>query len=197
MFNKVILAGNLTRDVEIRYLPSGQALGKIGLATNRRYKKQDGSQGDDVCYIDVNLWGRTAEVANQYLKKGSQVLIEGRLTLESWVDNNGQKRSRHTITAESMQMLGGRSQREEGGANHYGNANSYGNNGYGEENNYARKNNYGAESYEGGYGNNPNTMKNNNNFNSAQQAPKMQQNKEVAQEEKIPEIDINDEEIPF
>ncbi|WP_104721728.1 single-stranded DNA-binding protein [Helicobacter mesocricetorum] len=106
MFNKVILVGNLTRDVELRYLPNGSALAKLGLATNRRYKKQDGTQGEETCFIDVNLFGRTAEVANQYLKRGSQVLIEGRLVLESWMDSNGQKRSRHSITAESMQMLG-------------------------------------------------------------------------------------------
>ena len=79
MFNKVILVGNLTRDVELRYLPSGSALAKLGLAVNRRFKRQDGSQGDEVCYIDVNLFGRTAEVANQYLKKGSSVLIEGQI----------------------------------------------------------------------------------------------------------------------
>lgn len=77
MFNKVILAGNLTRDVELRYLPSGAALAKLGLAVNRRFKKQDGSQGDEVCYIDVNLFGRTAEVANQYLKKALQCLLKG------------------------------------------------------------------------------------------------------------------------
>ena len=107
MFNKVILVGNLTRDVELRYLPNQSALAKLGLATNRRYKKQDGSQGEEVCFIDVNLFGRTAEIANQYLKKGSSVLIEGRLVLDTWMDNNGQKKSKHSITAESMQMLGG------------------------------------------------------------------------------------------
>lgn len=107
MFNKVILVGNLTRDVELRYLPNGSALAKLGLASNRRYSKQDGSKGEEVCFVDVNLFGRTAEVANQYLKKGSQVLIEGRLVLESWTDNTGTKRSRHSIAAESMQMLGG------------------------------------------------------------------------------------------
>ena len=106
MFNKVILVGNLTRDVELRYLPSGAALARLNLATNRRYKKQDGTQAEEVCFIDVNLFGRTAEVANQYLKKGSQVLIEGRLVLESWTDNTGVKRTKHSITAESMQMLG-------------------------------------------------------------------------------------------
>ena len=106
MFNKVILVGNLTRDVELRYLQNGSALAKLGLATNRPYNKQDGTQGEEVCFVDVNLFGRTAEVANQYLRKGSQVLIEGRLVLESWTDNNGQKHSKHSITAESMQMLG-------------------------------------------------------------------------------------------
>ena len=106
MFNKVVLVGNLTKDIELRYLPSGTAAARLSLANNRRYKKQDGTQADEVCFIDVNLFNRTAEVANQYLKKGSQVLIEGRLVLESWTDNTGVKRTKQSITAESMQMLG-------------------------------------------------------------------------------------------
>lgn len=108
MFNKVIMIGNLTRDVELRYLPSGNAVATIGLASNRRYKKQDGTQGEEVCFVDVKLFGRTAEVANQYLRKGSKILIDGKLTFESWVDQMGAKKSRHVITAESMQMLDGR-----------------------------------------------------------------------------------------
>lgn len=115
MFNKIIMVGNLTRDVELKYLPSGSAVATIGLASNRRYKKQDGTQAEEVCFVDVKLFGRTAEVANQYLKKGSQILIEGRLTLETWNDANGQKKSKHTITAESMQMLG----RAQGGESSY------------------------------------------------------------------------------
>ena len=105
MYNKVIMLGNLTRDVELRYLPSGSALATIGLASNRRFKKQDGSQGEEVCFVDVKLFGRSAEIANQYLRKGSKVLIEGRLTYETWSDQSGAKRSKHTITAETMQML--------------------------------------------------------------------------------------------
>lgn len=105
MYNRIILVGNLTRDVELRYLPSGSAVARIGLATNRRFKKQDGSMDDEVCFVDVSLFGRTAEVANQYLKKGSKVLIEGRLVLESWVDQSGQKRSKHSVRADSMQMM--------------------------------------------------------------------------------------------
>lgn len=138
MFNKVILVGNLTRDVELRYLPSGSALAKISLATNRKYKKQDGTPTEEVCYIDVNLFGRTAEVANQYLSKGSQVLVEGRLVLESWTDNTGAKRSRHTISAESMQMLGrGAKDENSGGYGEYSsNTNQQGYNSNGGYDNY-------------------------------------------------------------
>ena len=77
MYNKVIIVGNLTRDVDLRYLPSGSAVATLGLASNRRYNKQDGSKGEEVCFVDVKLFGRSAEVANQYLKRGSKVLIEG------------------------------------------------------------------------------------------------------------------------
>lgn len=116
------MMGNLTRDVELRYLPSGSALATIGLASNRRFKKQDGSQGEEVCFVDVKLFGRTAEIANQYLRKGSRILIEGRLTLETWNDQSGAKKSKHTITAENMQMLDSRSSADD---TSYGNAGGY------------------------------------------------------------------------
>ena len=112
MFNKVILIGNLTRDVELRYLPSGQALAKCGIATNRRYKDASGNQKDETMFIDFTVWGRSAEVANQYLKKGSRVLLEGRLTLEQWNDQSGQKRSRHSVTVENLKMLDRKSDSE-------------------------------------------------------------------------------------
>lgn len=115
MFNKVIIVGNLTRDVDLRSLPSGNSAATLGLATNRRYKKQDGSDGEEVCYVDAKLFGRTAEIAKQYLKKGSKVLIEGRLTLETWNDKDGNKHSKHTITAENMQMLDKRQGATSGG----------------------------------------------------------------------------------
>lgn len=102
--NKVILLGFLTRDVELRYLPSGSAVATIGLAINRRYKKQDGSQGEEVCFVDAKLFGRTAEIANQYLRKGSKALIEGRLAFETW-EKNGQKYSKHFVLGENLQML--------------------------------------------------------------------------------------------
>lgn len=106
MFNKVIFAGNLTKDVDLRYLPSGSAIGILGLASNRKFKKQDGTQGEEVCFVDVKLFGRTAEVANQYLRKGSKILIEGKLTYETWTDQSGVKKSKLSITAEKLVMLG-------------------------------------------------------------------------------------------
>ncbi|MDU7692826.1 MAG: single-stranded DNA-binding protein [Helicobacter sp.] len=105
MYNRIILLGNITRDIELKYLPSGSAVATIGLASNRRYKKQDGTMAEDPCFVDAKLFGRTAEIANQFLRKGSKILIEGRLSYETWSDSTGTKRSKHTIVVESMQML--------------------------------------------------------------------------------------------
>lgn len=106
MFNKVILVGNLTRDPELRYLPSGSAVTNTAIATNRKYKKQDGTQGEEVMFIDIVFFGRSAEIANQYLKRGSKILAEGRLKLEQWNDQDGNKKNKHTIQVDTMQMLG-------------------------------------------------------------------------------------------
>jgi single-strand DNA-binding protein len=105
-YNRVILVGNLTRDPELRYIPSGTAVSEIGLAVNDRVKKGD-QWVDETTFVDVTLWARTAEVANEYLSKGSSVLIEGRLKLDTW-EKEGQKRSKLRVIADKMQMLGGR-----------------------------------------------------------------------------------------
>ncbi len=109
MFNKVIIVGNLTRDIEIRYSPSGTAVGATGIATTRKFKGSDGELKEEVCFVDITFFGRTAEVANQYLKKGSKLLVEGRLKFDSWSDQNGNKRSKHSVTVENMTMLDSRS----------------------------------------------------------------------------------------
>ena len=106
-FNRVILVGNVTRDIELRYTPQGTAVTDIGLAVNDRVKKQ-GEWVDETTFVDITLWGRTAEVAGEYLSKGSPVLIECRLKLDAW-EQDGQKRSKLKIIGERMQMLGGRS----------------------------------------------------------------------------------------
>ena len=105
-FNRVILVGNLTRDVDLRYTPSQTAVTDIGLAVNDRVKKNN-EWVDETTFVDVTLWGRTAEVANEYLTKGAPVLIEGRLKLDTW-EQDGNKRSKLRVVGEKMQMLGGR-----------------------------------------------------------------------------------------
>ena len=107
-FNKVIILGNVTRDIEIRHTAGGTAVADVGLAVNDR-RKQGNEWVDEVTYVDVTLWGRTAEVAGEYLGKGSPVLIEGRLKLDTWQTNDGQKRSKLKVVGERLQLLGQRS----------------------------------------------------------------------------------------
>ncbi|NMC20476.1 MAG: single-stranded DNA-binding protein [Thermogutta sp.] len=114
-YNRVILLGNLTRDPEVRYTPQGTAVCDVGLAVNERRKNAAGEWIDEVVYVDVTLWGRTAEVAGEYLTKGSPILIEGRLRLDTWESQDGQKRSRLRVVGDRMQMLGGRGSGEGGG----------------------------------------------------------------------------------
>ena len=106
-FNRVILVGNVTRDVELKYTQTGTAVTEIGMAVNDRRKSQSGEWVEETTFVDVTLWGRTAEVANEYLGKGAPVLIEGRLKLDTW-ETDGQKRSKLRVVGERMQMLGGR-----------------------------------------------------------------------------------------
>ena len=105
-YNRVVLVGNLTRDPELRYIPSGTAVSDIGLAVNDRVKRGD-QWVDEATFVDITLWGRTAEIANEYLSKGSPVLIEGRLKLDRW-EKDGQKHSKLKVVGERMQMLGSR-----------------------------------------------------------------------------------------
>jgi single-strand DNA-binding protein len=121
-YNRVILVGNITRDIELRYTQSGLAVTDIGLAVNDRRKTQSGEWVDETTFVDITLWGRQAEIASEYLGKGSQVLIEGRLKLDTW-EQDGQKRSKLRVVGDRMQMLGsrsaaGRSDRGEAGEEH-------------------------------------------------------------------------------
>jgi single-strand DNA-binding protein len=112
-YNRVILLGNLTRDPEIRYIPSGTAVCDIGLAVNEKYKNAKGEWVEQATFVDVTLWGRTAEVAGEYLSKGSQVLVEGRLKLDTW-EKDGEKKSKLRVVCDRMVMTGPR-QGEGGG----------------------------------------------------------------------------------
>jgi single-strand DNA-binding protein len=122
--NKVMLMGNLTRDPEVKYTPKGTAVADIGLAINRVYSSDQGERREETTFVDVELWGRQAEIAGEYLRKGRPVYIEGRLKLDTWDDKQtGQKRSKMRVVGETMQLLGardgngggGEGGREEGG----------------------------------------------------------------------------------
>ncbi len=116
-FNKVILVGNLTRDPQVKYTTGGTAVTEIGLAVNRRWlDKQSNQWKDETTFVDITLWGRTAEIAGEYLAKGRSVLIEGRLQLDTWDDReSGQKRSKLRVVGENMTMLGGKGDNPGGG----------------------------------------------------------------------------------
>jgi single-strand DNA-binding protein len=106
-YNRIIMIGNLTRDPDYKQLASGQAVCRLGLASNRQFKnRQSGDTVQEVCYVDVDVWGAQAESCRQYLAKGRPVLIEGRLKLDSWQDQAGQNRSKHSIVADRIVFLG-------------------------------------------------------------------------------------------
>ncbi len=153
MYNKMIIAGNLTRDIELKYTQGGTAVASTAIATTRKFKSQTGEQKEEVLFLDITFFGRTAENANQYLRKGSKVLVDGRLKLDQWTAQDGSKRSRHSLTVENMQMLGSKDDNGQGG------------NGGG----YQDNSNYEAPQ------------------NGGQGAPASN----------VPEIDINEDEIPF
>jgi len=220
MYNKVVLVGHLTRDVEIRYSQSGSAIGNVGIATSRKWKTQTGEQKDEVMFIDLTFFGRTAEIANQYLRKGSKVLVDGRLVFQQWTAQDGSKRSKHAITVDSLQMLDSKAD----------SMNPNNDNGYGSQ---PSQNNYSGQQQQkpqNSYGNNNQAMNsggynnNNNSYGQPQQQPVQQQQPSYGQPQQqqsggygqpqaptqqpsysapqqqqpsVPEIDIDDDEIPF
>ena len=116
-FNKVILAGNLTRDPELRYTPKGTAVARLGLACNRKWKSESGEMKEEVTFVDVDAFGKTAETIGQYLKKGRPILIEGRLRYDTWEDKqSGQKKSKLSVVLENFQFLDSGGGRGEGAA---------------------------------------------------------------------------------
>ena len=203
MYNKVVLVGNLTRDVEIRYSQSGSAIGNVGIATSRKWKSQTGEQKDEVMFIDLTFFGRTAEIANQYLRKGSKVLVDGRLVFQQWTAQDGTKRSKHAITVENLKMLDSKADSQ----------NPNNNNGYGEQ---PSQNNYGGGQQQQPQQNNYGSNNSNSYGQPAQQqqqsygqpqqsaygqpqAPSSQPTYSAPQQQQpsVPEIDIDDDEIPF
>ena len=106
-YNRVLLIGNLTRNPEIRYTPSGTAVADLGMAVNESFKNKAGEVVEQVCYVDVVVWGRQAETASEYLHKGSPIFVEGRLQLDQWENQQGEKRSKLRVRADRVQFLSG------------------------------------------------------------------------------------------
>jgi len=111
--NKVIMIGHLARDIELRYTQSQMAIGKTAIAVTRKYTL-NGEKREETCFIDLTFFGKQAEVSNQYLQKGSKLLVEGRLKFDQWQDSNGQNRSKHSVAVEVMEMLGEPKQSNQG-----------------------------------------------------------------------------------
>jgi len=190
-FNKFIGEGNLTKDIELKYAQSGTAIANTGLAMNRKFTS-NGEKREEVCFVDITFFGRQAEIANQYLRKGSNILIEGRLKLDNWVDQNGQKRSKHSIIVETMQMLGtkdGAAQGEQP-AQQQNNApaqqQSYQQPAQQQQNNAPQQQSYQQPA-----------QQQQNNAPQQQQQQQSYQQPAQQQQNNAPTIDIDEDEIPF
>ena len=204
MFNKVVLVGNLTRDIELRYAQSGSAIANTAIATSRKFT-QNGERKEEVCFMDITFFGRSAEVANQYLRRGSKILVEGRIKFDQWVAQDGSKRSKHSVIVETMQMLDSKADAAAQGAgdNAYGSAPAGGGyeapaqaapqTNYNNNNAQAPQQQYGQQQQQS-YGSGQN-----NSYGNQQQAPAQQnhQKQEMPSAQAIPEIDIDEDEIPF
>jgi single-strand DNA-binding protein len=186
MFNKIVLVGNLTRDIELRYSQSGMGIAKTAIATSRKFTS-NGEKKEEVCFVDITFFGRSAEVANQYLRKGSKILVEGRLNFEQWVDQNGQKRSKHSVIVETMQMLDSKSDSQ--GMNNQSSTNQ---GGYAPQQGQAQS--YQKPSY-------ANEAPQQQAQSYQQQQPSYQQagaqSREMPSVNSVPEIDVDEDEIPF
>ncbi|MBA1432788.1 MAG: single-stranded DNA-binding protein [Epsilonproteobacteria bacterium] len=188
MFNKIILVGNLTRDIELRYSQAGIGIAKTAIATSRKFTS-NGEKKEEVCFVDITFFGRSAEVANQYLRKGSKILVEGRLNFEQWVDQNGQKRSKHSVIVETMQMLDSRSDSQGGGYNapQSNGAPDYAAPQQGQAQSYQapQQQSYGQPAQQQSY------------QQPSQPSPAQEQSRTMPSLADVPVIDIDEDEIPF
>ena len=176
MYNKVIMIGNLTRDIELKYIPSGAAIAKGAIATSHKFKTQTGEQKEEVCFLDFSVFGKSAEILNQYVKKGSKVMLEGRLVFEQWTAQDGTNRNRHTLRVETFKFLDSKADAQN---NNGGGYNSYD---QGQQNQNSYNNNTPAPQQQQAY-----------NSPQQQQYGGMQ----APQAQNIPEINIDEDEIPF
>ena len=189
MFNKIILVGNLTRDIELRYSQGGMGIAKTAIATNHKFT-DNGEKKEEVCFVDITFFGRSAEVANQYLRKGSKILVEGRLQFEQWVDQNGQKRNRHSVSVQTMQMLDSRSDSQ--GAGGYNAPASSGADYNAPAQGQAQS--YQAPQQQQSYGQ---PQQQQSYQQASQTSPAQEQSRQMPSPADVPVIDIDEDEIPF
>ncbi|MDA3908711.1 MAG: single-stranded DNA-binding protein [Sulfurimonas sp.] len=186
MFNKVILVGNLTRDIELRYTQGGMGIAKTAIATSRKFTA-NGEKKEEVCFVDITFFARSAEVANQYLRKGSKILVEGRLNFEQWADQNGQKRSKHSVTVETMQMLDSKGDNQGGGYQAPAQNN--------DAQSYNQPQGQQAQNHQQqqpSYGNNEPKQQ-----TQSYQPQANTQSRQMPSSDSVPVIDIDEDEIPF
>ncbi|MCW8895866.1 single-stranded DNA-binding protein [Sulfurimonas sp.] len=176
MYNKVILVGNLTRDIELRYSQGGMGIANTAIATSRKFTS-NGEKKEEVCFVDITFFARSAEIANQYLRKGSKILVEGRLNFDQWVDQNGQKRSKHSVVVETMQMLDSKSDNQGGGNNYQAPQGQDGQNQPQQQQSYQQPQSYQKP--------------------AAQQYQANTQSQQMPSSNSVPVIDIDEDEIPF
>ncbi len=188
MYNKVILVGNLTRDIELRYSQSGMGIANTAIATSRKFTS-NGEKKEEVCFVDITFFGRSAEVANQYLRKGSKILVEGRLNFDQWVDQNGQKRSKHSVIVEIMQMLDSKGDNNQGGG-----YNAPAQQGYQPQQQQQQNYQQQPQSYQQPQAQQPTYSQPQQSYNNNQAQA---QSKQMPSSNDIPVIDIDEDEIPF
>ncbi|BFU77821.1 single-stranded DNA-binding protein [Arcobacter sp. 15-2] len=182
MYNKVITIGNLTRDIELKYLPSGSAIANGAIATSHKYKKQNGEQVDEVCFLDFSIFGKGGEIFNQYVRKGSKVMLEGRLVFQQWKAQDGTNRSRHALSVTEFKFLDGKSDSQDMGGNNYNAP---------QQMNQPQQQNYNAQAQQYSQ-----PAQQNYNAPQQQQSGGMHSGQN-AYEQNIPTIDIDNDEIPF
>lgn len=195
MFNKVILVGNLTRDIELRYSQSGMGIANTAIATSRKYTS-NGEKKEEVCFVDITFFARSAEIANQYLRKGSKILVEGRLNFDQWVDQNGQKRSKHSVVVETMQMLDSKGDNQGGGNSYPQNDMQQQSQPYVQPQQQQQAPSYqgGQQSQNAGYQQQPSQQ---GGYGQSSQQSYNRPAQQMPSAEQVPEIDIDEDEIPF
>lgn len=180
MYNKVIMIGNLTRDIELKYLPSGSAIANGAIATSHKYKMQNGEQKEEVCFLDFSIFGKGGEIFNQYVRKGSKVMLEGRLVFQQWKAQDGTNRSRHALQVSEFKFLDGKSDSQDMGGSNY---NSQQQNSQPQQNYNAPQQQYNQPAQQ--------------NYNAPQQTQQQNSGTNNSYEQNIPTIDIDNDEIPF